>query len=155
MKATGSGGVCGYDAGKRIKGCKRHIVTDVLGPVLVTVVHAADIQDRDGAPGPLKAVGKKFPWLRHISAGGGYAGDRLRQATGDGWTLETIKRPDAVKGFVPLPGRWVVERTIVWLGRCRRLARDWESTVESPTTWAHIACIRLVTRRLARHCNAT
>lgn len=155
VKTTESGGVCGYDAGKKTKGRKRHIVTDILGLLLVIVVHAANIQDRDGAPDVLKAVGKKFPWLRHIFADGGYAGDKLRQALDDEWTLEIVKRPSGVKGFVLLPMRWVVERTFAWLGRCRRLAKDWESTVESSTAWAHIASIRLVTRRLARYCNET
>lgn len=155
VKTTESGGPCGYDAGKKIKGRKRHIVTDVLGLLLMIVVHGADIQDRDGAPELLKAVGKKFPWLRHIFADGGYAGDKLREAMGDEWTLEIIKRSDKAKGFVLLPRRWVVERTFAWLGRCRRLAKDWERTIESSTAWALVASIRLVTRRLARHCFAT
>ena len=150
-KTTESGGICGYDAGKKTKGRKRHIVTDVLGLLLMIVVHAANIQDRDGAPDLLKAAGKKFPCLRHIFADGGYAGDKLRQAMGDEWTLETVKRPDKAKGFVLLPRRWVVERTFAWLGRCRRLAKDWERTIESSTAWALVASIRLLTRRLARH----
>ena len=80
VKTTESGGICGYDAGKKTKGRKRHIVTDVLGLLLMIVVHAANIQDRDGAPDLLKAAGKKFPCLRHIFTDGGYAGDKLRQA---------------------------------------------------------------------------
>ncbi|WP_420013281.1 IS5 family transposase [Tateyamaria sp.] len=156
VKTTESGGICGYDAGKKTrsgkcKGRKRHIVTDVLGLLLMIVVHAANIQDRDGAPDLLKAAGKKFPCLRHIFTDGGYAGDKLRQAMGDEWTLETVKRPDKAKGFVLLPRRWVVERTFAWLGRCRRLAKDWERTIESSTAWALVASIRLLTRRLARH----
>ena len=94
VKTTESGGICGYDAGKKTKGRKRHIVTDVLGLLLIIIVHAANIQDRDGAPDLLKAVGKKFPCLRHIFADGGYAGDKLRQAMGDEWTLEIVKRPN-------------------------------------------------------------
>ncbi|WP_420012720.1 IS5 family transposase [Tateyamaria sp.] len=151
VKTTESGGICGYDAGKKTKGRKRHIVTDVLGLLLMIVVHAANIQDRDGAPDLLKAAGKKYPCLRHIFTDGGYAGDKLRQAMGDEWTLETVKRPDKAKGFVLLPRRWVVERTFAWLGRCRRLAKDWERTIESSTAWALVASIRLLTRRLARH----
>ena len=130
-------------------------MTDVLGLLLIIIVHAANIQDRDGAPDLLKAVGKKFPCLRHIFADGGYAGDKLRQAMGDEWTLEIVKRPNKAKGFVLLPKRWVVERTFAWLGRCRRLAKDWERTIESSTAWALVANIRLLTRRLARHCYAT
>ena len=155
VRTTESGGICGYDAGKKTKGRKRHIVTDVLGLLLMIVVHAANIQDRDGAPDLLKAAGKKYPCLRHIFTDGGYAGDKLRQAMGDEWTLETVKRPDKAKGFVLLPRRWVVERTFAWLGRCRRLAKDWERTIESSTAWALVASLRLLTRRLARHCYAT
>jgi putative transposase len=80
VKTTESGGVCGYDAGKKIKGRKRHIATDTLGFLLLVLVHAADIQDRDGAPIVLKAMRYRFPWLRHIFADGGYAGDKLKQA---------------------------------------------------------------------------
>ena len=71
------------------------------------------------------------------------------------WTIEIIKRSDAAKGFEVLPRRWVVERTFAWLGRCRRLAKDWEATVESATAWAYLASIRIITRRLARYyyCN--
>jgi putative transposase len=154
VKTTESGGVCGYDAGKKIKGRKRHIITDTLGLMLFVLVHAADVQDRDGAPDVLKAIRYRFPWLRYIFADGGYAGDKLRTALeghGD-WTIEIIKRSDAAKGFEVLPRRWVVERTFAWLGRCRRLAKDWEKTIESSTAWANIASIKIMTRRLATHC---
>jgi len=154
VKTTESGGPRGYDAGKKIQGRKRHILTDTLGLMLFMIVHAANIQDRDGAPDLLKAVRHRFPWLRHVFADGGYAGDKLRAALrgrGD-WTLEIIKRSDAAKGFQLLPRRWVVERTFAWLGRCRRLAKDWESTVESAAAWTFVASIRLITRRIARYC---
>ena len=81
-------------------------------------------------------------------------GPKLRAALrgrGD-WTIEIVKRSDAVQGFEVLPRRWVVERTFAWLGRCRRLAKDWETSFESATAWAFIASIRLMTRRLARYC---
>jgi putative transposase len=116
------------------------------------IVHAAGVQDRDGAPDLLKAVRHRFPCLRHVFADGGYAGGKLRDALkghGD-WTIEIIKRSDAAKGFEVLPRRWVVERTFAWLGRCRRLAKDWERSIESSTVWAFLASIRLMTRRLAR-----
>jgi putative transposase len=154
VKTTESGGVCGFDAGKKIKGRKRHILTDTLGLLLFVIVHAASVQDRDGAPDLLKAVRHRFPWLRHVFADGGYAGDKLRDALkghGD-WTIEIIKRSDAAKGFEVLPRRWVVERTFAWLGRCRRLAKDWERSIESSAVWAFLASIRLMTRRLARYC---
>jgi transposase len=154
VKTTESGGVCGYDAGKKIKGRKRHIVTDTLGLMVGLIVHSADIQDRDGAPEVLKSIRHAFPWLRHIFADGGYAGPKLRGALdkiGD-WTIEIVKRSDTAKGFEVIPRRWVVERTFAWLNRCRRLAKDWEKTIASAEAWILIAHIRLVTRRLARYC---
>lgn len=151
VKTTESGGICGYDAGKKIKGRKRHILTDTCGFLVFIMVHAADIQDRDGAVDVLKAVRFRFPWLRHVFADGGYAGDKLKDALAPigKWTLEIIKRSDAAKGFKLLPRRWVVERTFAWLGRCRRLAKDWETSIASSTAWAQIASIRMIVRRTA------
>lgn len=80
MKTTESGGVCRYDAGKKIKGRKRHILTGTCGFLAFILVHAADIQDRDGAVDVLKAIRRRFPWLRHVFAEGGYAGQKLRDA---------------------------------------------------------------------------
>jgi putative transposase len=152
FKTTESGGIAGYDAGKKVKGRKRHIVTDTLGFLLFVLIHAADIQDRDGAPEVIKALRLRFPWLRHIFADGGYAGPKLAQAlVGHGeWTIEIVKRSDAAEGFVVLPRRWVVERTFAWLGRCRRLAKAWDRSIESSTAWTNIASVRLITRRIAR-----
>lgn len=152
VKTTEAGGVCGYDAGKKVKGRKRHIVTDTCGFLVFVLIHAADIQDRDGAVDVLKVIRRRFPWLRHVFADGGYAGDKLRNALKDHgeWTLEIIKRSDTAKGFEVLPRRWVVERTFAWLNRCRRLAKDWERSIESSTAWANIASIRMLTRRIAR-----
>jgi putative transposase len=152
VKTTESGGVTGYDAGKKIKGRKRHIMTDTLGLMLVAVVHSAGIQDRDGAPLVFKAVAARFPGVRHVFADGGYAGDKLREALRPlgAFTLEIIRRCDTAKGFVLLPRRWVVERTLGWFGRCRRLAKDWERTIESSTAWTFIASIRMLARRVAR-----
>ena len=156
VKTTESGGICGYDAGKKIKGRKRHILTDTCGFLVFILVHAADIQDRDGAVDVLKAVRSRFPWLRHIFADGGYAGDKLKDALAPmgKWTLEIIKRSDTAKGFKLLPRRWVVERTFAWLGRCRRLAKDWETSIASSTAWAQIASIRMIVRRTAKYCYA-
>jgi len=152
VKTTESGGICGSDAGKKVKGRKRHIIIDTCGFLVFILVHAADIQDRDGAVEVLKAIRFRFPWLRHVFADGGYAGEKLRSALrGNGeWTMEIIKRSDTAKGFEVLPRRWVVERTFAWLGRCRRLAKDWERSIESSTAGATIASIRVLTRRIAR-----
>lgn len=152
VKTTESGGVTGYDAGKRIKGRKRHIVTDTTGLLVGLEVHSAGIQDRDGAPDVLKAVGARYPMLRHIFADGGYAGPKLRDALKaiGRWTIQIVKRSDTAHGFEALPRRWVVERTLAWLGRCRRLSKDWEKSVASAEAWMTIAHIRRVIRHLAR-----
>jgi len=152
VKTTESGGPRGFDAGKKIKGRKRHIITDTEGHLVGLQVHPADIQDRDGAVGVLASIRKLYPWLRHIFADGGYAGNKLKEAlAGLGrWTIEIVRRCDTAKGFVLLPRRWVVERTFAWLNRCRRLAKDFETTIESAVAWVFIAHIRNLTRRLAR-----
>lgn len=151
VKTTESGGVRGYDAGKRIKGRKRHIVTDTIGLLVGLAVHGADVQDRDGAPDLLKSIAIAYPLLRHIFADGGYAGPKLRGALEKigRWTLQIVKRSDTAKGFEVIPRRWVVERTFAWLGRCRRMAKDWEKTIASAEAWLLIAHIRRVTRMLA------
>lgn len=152
VKTTESGGVRGYDAGKRIKGRKRHIVTDTVGLLVGLDVHSAGIQDRDGASNVLEAVAKRYPMLRHIFADGGYAGPKLREALKQigRWTVQIVKRSDSAGGFEVLPRRWVVERTLAWLGRCRRLSKDWEKSIASAEAWVLIAHIRRVTRYLAK-----
>lgn len=152
VKTTESGGPRGYDAGKKIKGRKRHIVTDTEGHLVGVVVHDAGIQDRDGAPLVLEEIRYLYPWLRHVFADGGYAGDKLRTALHriGNWSLEIVKRTDDVSGFRVLPRRWVVERTLGWLGRCRRLAKDFEASIESAVAWVFVANIKLLTRKLAR-----
>ena len=157
VKTTESGGLCGYDAGKKIKGRKRHILTDTNGNLVHALVHGADIQDRDGAPLLLTGIIGRFPWLRHLFADGGYAGDKLNDAMRKmgKWTIEIIKRSDTAKGFSVLPRRWVVERTLAWLNRNRRLAKDFEKTIASATAWLFIASVQLYARRIARPSNHT
>jgi transposase len=153
VKTTESGGPRGYDAGKCIKGRKRHILTDTLGLLLDVVVHTGDIQDRDGGPLLLERIHRRYPWLSHIFADGGYAGKQFAEKagkTGD-WTIEIIKRSDTAKGFVLLPRRWVVERTLAWLNRNRRLAKDFEATIESATAWIFLASVQLITRKIVRY----
>ena len=157
VKTTESGGTRGYDAGKKIKGRKRHILTDTEGNLVHAIIHTADIQDRDGAPLLLAEIIHRFPWLRHLFADGGYAGDKLREALRciGKWTIEIIKRSDVAKGFEVLPRRWVVERTLAWLSRNRRLAKDFEQTIASASAWLFVASVQLLTRRIARHCNSS
>ena len=157
VNTTESGGPRGYDAGKKIKGRKRHILTDTEGNLVHAIIHTADIQDRDGAPLLLAEIIHRFPWLRHLFADGGYAGDKLREALRciGKWTIEIIKRSDVAKGFEVLPRRWVVERTLAWLSRNRRLAKDFEQTIASASAWLFVASVQLFTRRIARHCNSS
>ena len=114
VKTTESGGPRGYDAAKKIKGRKRHVVTDTSGLLVGVVVHPADIQDRDGAGLVIEAIHDLFPWLRHLFADSAYNGPNLRAALvkfGD-WSIEIVKRAAATAGFQLLPRRWVVERTL-------------------------------------------
>jgi transposase len=152
VKTTESGGPRGFDAGKKINGRKRHIATDTLGNVLDAQVHEASIQDRDGAPGLIESVKQSYPSLVKVFADGGYAGEKLASAISHvaDLAIEIVKRSDAAKGFVVLHKRWVVERTIGWLGRCRRLAKDWESTIASSEAWLLLASVRRMTRAIAR-----
>jgi transposase len=152
VPTTESGGPRGVDAGKRIKGRKRHIVTDTNGLLLAARVHPANVQDCHGAVPLLRQVRRRFRRLRHIFADRVYRGQQLLDAIADcgPWTIEIVERPPGVKGFYLLPRRWVVERTFAWLGRCRRLAKDFEATIASATAWLLIAHANLLIRRLAR-----
>lgn len=130
-------------------GRKRHILVDTIGLVLMIVVHTANIQDRDGAKLVLEKAKGKFPRLQLIWADGGYAGKLVDWVKLNcSWVLEIIKRNADLKGFHVLPRRWVVERTFAWLGRCRRLSKDYEEFPESSEAMAHIAMIQLMARRL-------
>jgi putative transposase len=151
-KTTESGGPRGFDAAKKLKGRKRHIVTDTGGLLLAWQVHPANIQDNHGAVPLLAALRQTFPKLRHIFADRVYRGDKLRNALAafGSWTIEIITRSEHVGRFKPEPKRWVIERTFAWFGRNRRLAKDFERTIASAEAWILIASIRLLSRRLAR-----
>ena len=151
VKTFENGGPRGNDAGKKIKERKRHILTDTQGYLVGAIIHTADIQGRDGAPDVLAHIRHSFPWLRHVFADGGYAGKKLMAALAKigKWTEQIVKRSDKAKGFEVIPKRWVVERTFAWLGRNRRLAKDFERTIESATAWLYLASIQLMTRRIA------
>jgi len=145
----------GYDAGKKIKGKKRHLLVDTEGLVLQVIVHAADIQDRDGGVLLLASLFGLFPFLRKLYADAGYQGPKFQNALKRVLRrvkLEIVKRSDAAKGFVVLPKRWIVERTIGWLNRRRRLAKDWENLNRKALAFLRLASIRLMVRRL---CKAT
>ncbi len=154
VKTTERGGVRGYDAAKKVVGRKRHILVDTLGLLLVVVVHAADVQDREGARLVLERLANKFRRLRLVWADGGYAGQLVEWVRAvrkrDKLRLEIVKRSDDVAGFVVVPKRWIVERTFAWLYRCRRLSKDYEYLTSTSETMIQVAMINLMVRRLAR-----
>ena len=131
-------------------GRKRHIVVDTIGMLLAIVVHPADIQDRDGARLVMDKLKGRFPRLRLIWADAGYAGQLVDwiQASA-GYTLQVVRRPRGSHQFAVLPRRWVVERTLAWIGRCRRLSKDYEALPETSEAWVHVAMAHLMLRRLA------
>ena len=152
VKTTESGGPRGFDPAKRMKGRKRHLVTDTEGWLLAVQVHAADIQDNHGAVPLLKAVRRRFARLRHLFADRVYRGPKLLNAISEvgRWTIEVVTRSQSVGTFKAEPRRWVIERTFAWFGRNRRLAKDFEQTIASAEAWIMIASIRVLSRRLAR-----
>ena len=136
------------DAAKKTKGRKRHALVDTDGRALLLQVSAADVQDRDGAVTLLRTSRRWFPFIERVFADTAYAGERVANATRI--FVEIVRKlPDQV-GFAVLPRRWVVERFFAWLGRNRRLAKDFEGTVASATAFLYAAAVMLLVRRLAR-----
>jgi putative transposase len=124
-------------------------VVDTLGLILAVVVHSASIQDRDGAKLVIAKLLGFFPRLALIWADGGYAGKLIEWVkTLGGWVLQIVRRCDDVKGFVVLPKRWIVERTFAWLGRYRRLSKDYEYLTVSSENMIFLAMINLMVHRL-------
>ena len=150
VKGSRTSGLRGYDAGKEVKGTERHLLVDPPGLLLCVVVHAATIQDRDGAQLVFERGRAQCADLRLVWADGGYAGKligRLRSFCG--WVLEIVKRDEAAKGWQLRPRRRVVERTISWLNGSRRLSRDYEYGPETSEALIQIAMIHLMLHRLA------
>jgi transposase len=136
--------------GKKIHGRKRHILTDTDGRLLAVEVHAADIQDRDGAKGVLKRSRRSFPFVEIVFADGAYAGRLVAWARDKtNLTLEIVRRMPWMKGFVIIRRRWVVERTFAWIMKCRRLARDYEQLPSVVETLITIAAAATLLRRWA------
>lgn len=139
------------DVGKKIKGKKRHILVDTVGLLLHAVVHPANIQDRDGGILVLSSMFGMYLFLRKLFADGGYQGPQFRTAVATALPqleIEIVKRSDHAKGFEVLPKRWVVERTLAWLGRCRRLAKDFENPTRNALAFLRLASIRLMLKKL-------
>jgi putative transposase len=151
VKTTDVGGVDGYDAGKKVTGRKRHILVDTLGLVLAAVVHSAAIQDRDGAKLVFKKAADFLPRLKLVWADAGYAGQLIGWVFEMcHWLLEIVKRPSETR-FVLVKKRWIVERTFGWIGKYRRLSKDYEHFTDSSESMIYIAMIQLMLHRLARH----
>ena len=150
VKTSEGGEARGIDVHKQTPGRKRHIVVDVLGLLLLVVVHSASVQDASGGFQTLqslfnhikRSLHNRWCRLKLIWADGAYAQivEKVRKQLG--WKLEIVHRPEGIKGFQDLPRRWVVERTFGWLGRYRRLARDYEHTTLSSETMTYIASVR-------------
>jgi putative transposase len=145
-----SGGIKGYDGGKQVKGRKRHVLVDTLGLLLSVTVTPANISDQAGARRLLVGLKPLQPRLELIWADGSYSGEPLAAwcATEGAWRLEIIKPTPHVQGFVVRPWCWRVERTLGWLGRQRRLSKDYERKVQTSETLLKLAMIRLMVRRL-------
>jgi putative transposase len=152
VKTTEMGGTAGYDGGERVKGRKRHILVDTLGLLLAIAVTSAACDDGTHAPVVLRQLDpSKYPRLKVIFGDSKYhnrALDRWLARTRAPYAVEVVSRRADAAGFEPVRLRWAVERTIVWLGRCRRLSRDYEYDTSASATWAQIAAIQQMTRRL-------
>jgi len=147
-----------------VNGRKRHILVDTIGLLLTVRVHPADVQDRDGATLLLAGLGERFPRLAKLWVDAAYQGPCATWITETlGWVVEVVRKqrtwvrvpadqepPEMPSGFQVLPRRWVVERTFAWLGRYRRLSKDYEVLPETEETWIYLAMSRLMTVRLAR-----
>src|SRR3954453_14258884 len=153
-KSSEGGEAIGYDAGKRVRGRKRHLLVDTNGMILKCLVHSASVQDRAGAKLVLTGLHEHFPLVGLVWVDGGYVNSVDQGLIG--WAAEhvgieivAVPRNADVTGFQVLPRRWVVERTFGWLSRCRRLARDYERTTAHAEAMIKVAMIRLMAARLA------
>ena len=139
----------GYDAAKKIVGCKRHIAVDTDGRLLMINLTTADISDSAGAQIILDAIRKRWPWIEHLFADGAYDPRKLMdKAAFEGFVIEVVRRIDGEPGFNVLPRRWVVERTFAWMTRWRRLVRDYEKRIDVSKAMIHVALGSLLLRRI-------
>jgi putative transposase len=149
-KTTETAGSRGIDGGKLIKGRKRFVIADTLGLVIGVVVRAANIGERAGAKLLLESLKYPLERLEKILVDAGFTGVEMTEWVKEnfGWIWEVSTRPDNQKGFVVESKRWVVERTFAWLGKCRRLSKDYEYYEQSSESFIYLALIRLMLRNL-------
>lgn len=152
VKTTAVGGAHAFDGAKKVNGRKRHILVDTMGNLLSVVIHAANIGERDGAKVLLAQLPEPL-WqrLEKILADGGYDGEAFAAWVEEDYGIvwEVVMRPSGSKGFVLLPVRWVVERSFAWLGRYRRLSKDFEMLVENSAGMVYLASLHRLLNRLA------
>lgn len=150
VKTTETGGVdCGYDAGKHVKGRKRHLLVDTLGLLLIVLVHSAAWSDAQGAKQVFTAARRRFPTVRQVFADGTYRGALVEWVKAHcPWELEIRLRAQEQHRFVPFPQRWKIERTLGWLNRYRLLSKDYEHEPASSAAWIMVAAIRMMLHRL-------
>lgn len=153
VKTPDQAGERGYDAGKKIKGRKRHVAVDTFGLLLAVTITTAAMQDRDAAKMLIRGLVNLFGRIQIIWADGGYLGELVRWVKNlrpyGKLRLEIVRRCDDVKGFKVLPRRWVVERTFGWFYKSRRLCRDYEVRIDHSASMLRICMIRIMVRRLA------
>lgn len=149
VRCSPQAGPRGVDAGKKTNGRKRHVLVDTMGLLLVVLVTVGSVQDRDGGQTVLTYARRRYGRLRLVWADRGYAGKLVEWVKAVlGWTLDIVKREEGQRGFVVLKRRWVVERSLAWTPRCRRLTRDYEGLPATTEAWFYLANIRLMLRRL-------
>lgn len=141
----------GFDGGKKVNGTKRHIAVDTCGLLLVVLVTAANVQDRDGARYLLTALATCFRRIRMVWVDGAYSGGPVTLGARLGIVVEVVAKLAGQVGFKVLPRRWVVERSLSWINRCRRTVRDYERLPEHHAAMVQWAMVIIMTRRLARH----
>lgn len=154
VKTTETGGIeVGYDGGKKVKGRKRHLMTDTLGLLLGVQVHSADQQDQNGAPLVLYVVWQMIRSIKVVFGDSAYGRNGLPEFVKDtlDWTIQPVLRPVDVAGFVVLPKRWIVERTFAWIGRSRRHSKDYERLPKTSETLIQISMTHLMLKRLQPH----
>lgn len=150
VKAPGAPGGGGYDAAKKVKGRKRHVAVDTDGRLLLVNLTPADVQDAEGAEPIIKTVRKRWPWLKHLFADGAYGrGELMRRAASRSFVIEVVRKLAGQQGFRVLPRRWVVERTLGWMMRWRRLVRDYEQRCDVAEALIFVSMGSLLLRRIS------